>query len=550
MILRPYQQTAVEATFDEWLEHDSTLLVMPTGCGKTVVFSEIIRRMQPARALILAHRSELIAQAVKHVERIGLDAEIEMADMWAGDHLWNQKQVVVSTVQTQIAGNGGKGRMARFNPDDFGVLICDEAHHFTAKSFVKVLDHYRQNPSLKILGVTATPDRADEQSLGKVFQSVAYDYEILDAIVDGWLVPIQQQMVTIEELDFSQIRTTAGDLNGADLALVMETEKNLHGIVSATIDIIGNRRTLVFAVAVKQAERYAEIFNRHKPGMADWVCGKTPKDQRHETFRKFRSGLTQILVNVGVATEGYDNPYVEVIVQARPTKSRCLYSQMVGRATRPLPGQVDGLETPEERRASIAASIKPTMLVIDFVGNSGRHKLITTADILGGKVSDEAIARAVAKAKQKGTALNMAEAVQAEERIIREEVEAQKRREAARRAKVVGMASFSSRSIDPFNAFHLEPVRERGWDKNKSLSEKQANLLRRQGIDPAALSYAQGRQVIAELFKRWDGHLATLKQCALLQKHGYDTKELTIDQAKNMIDALAKNGWRRPEVAA
>ncbi len=545
MILRPYQQIAVEATFDEWLEHDSTLLVMPTGCGKTVVFSEIIRRMQPARALILAHRSELIAQAVKHVERIGLAAEVEMADMWAEDHLWDQKPVVVSTVQTQIAGNGG-GRMQRFDPNDFGLVICDEAHHFTAKSFTRVLDYYRQNPALKILGVTATPDRADEQALGQVFQSVAYDYEILDAIVDGWLVPIEQQMVTIEGLDFSAIRTTAGDLNGADLAAVMEAEKNLHGIVSSTLDIIGERRTLVFAVTVKQAERYAEIFNRHKPGMADWVCGKTPKDQRHETFRKFRSGATQILVNVGVATEGYDNPAVEIIVQARPTKSRCLYSQMIGRATRPLPGLVDGLETGEQRRAAIELSEKPSMLVIDFVGNSGRHKLITTADILGGKVSEQAIERAVEKAKRQGTALNMADAVQAEERKIRNEIEEQKRREAARRAKVVGKASYSARTINPFDAFHLEPVRERGWDKNKSLSEKQAALLRRQGLDPSSMSYAQGRQVIAELFKRWDTKLASLKQCALLQKHGYDTRELTLDQAKKMIDALARNNWKRP----
>lgn len=546
MNLRPYQHEAVEAAFDEWLEHDSTLLVMPTGCGKTVVFSEIIRRIQPARALILAHRSELISQAVKHVQKIGLDAEVEMADMWAGDHFWNQKPVVVSTVQTQIAGNGGHGRMERFDPDDFGLVICDEAHHFTAKSFVKVLNHYRKNPALKILGVTATPDRADEQALGQVFQSVAYDYEILDAINDGWLVPIEQQMVTIDGLDFSAIRTTAGDLNGADLAAVMEAEKNLHGIVSASLDIIGDRRTLVFAVTVKQAERYAEIFNRHKPGMADWVCGKTPKDQRHETFRKFRSGDTQILVNVGVATEGYDNPYVEVIVQARPTKSRCLYSQMVGRATRPLPGLVDPFETDVERRASIAGSLKPSMLVIDFVGNSGRHKLITTADILGGKVSDEAIERAVAKAKKKGTALNMAEAVQAEERNLRAEIEEQKRREAARRAAVVAKASYSSRSIDPFNAFHLEPARERGWDKNKTLSDKQAALLRRQGIDPSTLTYTQGRQVIAELFKRWDSNLATLKQCNLLRKHGYDTRNITMEQAKSLIDGLAKNNWKRP----
>lgn len=546
MNLRPYQQVAVDATFKEWEDHDSTLLVMPTGCGKTVVFSEIVRRVQPKRALILAHRGELISQAVKHVENVGLDAEVEMADLYATASFWNQKPVVVSTIQTQIAGNGGHGRMKRFDPGDFGLVICDEAHHFTAKSFVRVLNHYRQNPELKILGVTATPDRADEEALGQVFQSVAYDYEILDAINDGWLVPIDQQMVTIEGLDFSQIRTTAGDLNGADLAAVMEREKNLHGIVSASLGIIGLRPTLVFAVTVRQAEMYAEIFNRHRIGMAAWVCGKTPKDQRHEIFRKFGSGETQVLVNVGVATEGYDNPRVEVIVQARPTKSRCLYSQMIGRSTRPLPGLVDNFPTAERRRDAIAASPKPSCLVIDFVGNSGRHKLITTADILGGKVSEEAIERAIAKAKQKGTALNMAQALEDEDRALQKQIEEQKRREAARKARIIGKATYSSRTINPFDVFQLEPVRERGWDKNKHLSDKQMSLLRRQGLNPDQMSYAQGRQVISEMFRRWHGNLATLKQCATLQKHGYVTKNITMAEASKLISALAANGWRRP----
>ena len=548
--LRPYQRTAVASAFTEWQDHDSTLIVMPTGTGKSVVFADIIQRIQPKRALVLAHRAELISQAYRHVERCGLDVDVEMADLWAGDNLWNNKPVVVSTVQTQISGNGGKGRMERFDPFDFGLIICDEAHHFTAQSFVRVLDYYRQNPDLKILGVTATPDRADEQALGQVFQSVAYDYEILDAIKDGWLVPIEQQMVTIDGLDFSEIRTTAGDLNGADLAAVMEAEKNLHGIVSASMGIIGNRRTLVFAVTVRQAELYSEIFNRHKPGMADWVCGKTPKDQRHETFRKFGNGATQILVNVGVATEGYDNPAVEVIVQARPTKSRCLYAQMVGRSTRPLPGIVDPFESPEERRAAIAGSAKPSSLVIDFVGNAGRHKLITTADILGGKVSDEAIERAVAKAKAKGKAVNMAGELDHEEREIREEVEERRRRDAARRARIIGKAQFSTRTINPFDVFQMEPARVRGWDAGKALTEKQANLLRKQGMDPSEMSYSQARQVLSELFRRWDGKLCTLKQANLLRKHGYETKELTMAAASELIDALARNNWRRPEQAA
>lgn len=545
MKARPYQQNAIDSIFDDWQEHDSTLIVMATGTGKTMVFSSVIERMLPGRALVLAHREELIWQAVERIQSFGIATSVEMAAHAAGASFWDEKPVVVSTVQTQVAGRNG-GRMTRFDPADFALVIVDEAHHATSPSYRRILDYYRQNPRLKILGVTATPDRADEAALGEVFQSVAFDYEILDAINDGWLVPVEQQMVTIDGLDFSAIRTTAGDLNGADLAAVMEAEMNLHGIVSSSLEIIGDRRTLCFAVTVKQAEMYSEIFNRHKPGMADWVCGMTPKDQRRETFRKFSNGQTQILVNVGVATEGYDNPAVEVILQARPTKSRCLYSQMVGRSTRPLPGIVDQWTEAEDRRAAIAGSSKPTCLVVDFVGNAGRHKLMTTADILGGKTSDEAVERAIAQAKKKGKALNMVEALADAESSLRMEAEQRRLKDAARRAKVVARAQFSTRSINPFDVFQMEPARERGWDKGKTLSEKQTNLLRKQGIDPADMSYAQGRQVLNEMFRRWDGKLATLKQCNLLQKHGYETKDLTMADAGKLIDGLAKNGWKRP----
>lgn len=542
---RPYQHNAIEAVFEDWKDHTSTMIVLPTGTGKSVCFAEIIRRIQPKRALVIAHRAELVFQAAKHVERAGLPTSIEMAELSADTDIWGDDPIVVATVQTLISGSRSK-RMQRFNPDDFGLLVVDECHHATAGSYRQIFDHFKQNPELKIFGCTATPDRADEEALGQVFESVAFDYEILDAINDGWLVPIEQQMVTIEGLDFSAIRTTAGDLNGADLALVMEAEKNLHGIVSASLEIIGDRRTLVFAVTVKQAEMYAEIFNRHRPGAADWICGKTPKDQRHEALRKFSNGDTQIMVNVGVFTEGYDNPGIEVIIQARPTKSRCLYSQMVGRATRPLPGVVDPFETAEERIEAIAMSSKPSMLAVDFVGNSGRHKLITTADILGGKVSDEAVEFAIKKAREKGTAVDISKLLAEEEAKLRKAEEERKRRDAARKANVVGKAIFSSRSINPFDVFQLEPLRERGWDKGKTLSEKQQSLLRKQGIDPRDISYAHGKQVIGELFNRWSRNLCSLKQANVLRRYGYETKEMTRTEASKLIDALVKNKWKRP----
>src|SRR5512136_3286008 len=291
MKLRPYQSAASDAIFKEWQENDSTLVVIPTGGGKTVLFADVIRRVFPRRALVLAHREELVFQARDKIQRVtGLAADVEMGEYRAEGGLFGSARVVVSTIQTQCSGGDGGGRMAKFEPSRFGLLIIDEAHHATSPSYRRVIEYYRSNPGLKVLGVTATPDRADEQALGQVFQSVAFDYEVLDAIHDAWLVPIEQQMVHVEGLDYSSIRTTAGDLNGGDLDAVMEAERNLQPMASASLAIIGQRRALVFTASVKAAEMTAEIFNRHRSGMASWVCGKPEKDERRNALAAFAAG--------------------------------------------------------------------------------------------------------------------------------------------------------------------------------------------------------------------------------------------------------------------
>ena len=550
MILRPYQSAASDAIFVEWQEHNSTLVVIPTGGGKTVLFADVIRRVFPRRALVLAHREELIFQARDKIQRVtGLRADIEMGEYQADGGLFEAARVVVSTIQTQCSGGDGGGRMTKFDPARFGVLIIDEAHHATSPSYRRVIDYYRTNPALKILGVTATPDRADEEALGQVFQSVAFDYEVQDAIHDGWLVPIEQQMVQVEGLDYSGIRTTAGDLNGGDLAAVLEAERNLQPMAAASLEIIGARRALVFTASVKAAETTAEIFNRHRGNMAGWVCGKTDKEERRRVLADFASGKLQVVCNCGVLTEGFDDPGVEVVIMGRPTKSRSLYSQMVGRSTRPLPGIVDGPETAEARRAAIAASAKPSCLVVDFVGNAGKHKLVTSADILGGKVSDEAIELAVAEARKAGGPVNMTAALDDAEAEVNRREQA-RLVEAARRARLVATARFTTQAVDPFDVLELHPVRSRGWDNARQLSEKQRSLLAKQGINPDELSFSEGKQLVAEIFRRWDGKLCSFKQAKVLRKYGYGT-EVSFAEASATIDALAKNGWRRGmEVAA
>ena len=545
MDLRPYQSAASDAIFAEWRENHSTLVVMPTGGGKTILFADVIRRMFPRRALVLAHREELIFQARDKIQRVtGLQADVEMGEYRAEGGLFDAARVVVSTIQTQCSGGDGGGRMGKFDPQRFGVLIIDEAHHATSQSYRRVIDYYRTNPALKVLGVTATPDRADEEALGQVFQSVAFDYDVLDAINDGWLVPIEQQMVHVEGLDYSSIRTTAGDLNGGDLAAVLEAEKNLQQMASASVAIIGQRRALVFNASVKAAEMTAEFFNRHRPGMASWVCGKTDKEERRTVLADFAAGKVQVVCNCGVLTEGFDDPGVEVVIMGRPTKSRSLYSQMVGRSTRPLPGVVDGPETADERRAAITASAKPSCLVVDFVGNAGRHKLITSADILGGKVSEEAMELALARTLKAGGPVNMTEALAEAEEDLKQREQA-RLAEAARRAQLVATARFTTQAVDPFDVLSLGPVKSRGRDDERQLTEKQRSLLAKQGINPDNVTFSQGKELVAEIFRRWDGKLCSFKQAKVLRKYGYSA-EVSFAEASATIDALAKNGWVRP----
>lgn len=553
MQLRPYQHDTRAAVLKEFEQANSTLVVLPTGCGKTVVAADIISFMQPRRAMFIAHRDTLIYQAIRTIEaHTGLRCAVEMANQTATDNMFDvSPQVVISTVQTQIAGENGEGRMTRFDPNDFGLLIVDEAHHYASPGWRRVPDYYRKNPNLKILGITATPDRADEEALGQIFDTVAYDYEILDAIHDGWLVPIEQQMVKIEGLDFSQVKITAGDLNGAQLAKVMEAEQNLQGVAGASIDIIGNRRAIVFTASVAHAEMTSNILNRHRSGMSEWVCDKTDKDTRKDMLKRFATGQTQVVCNCGILTEGFDDPGVEVCIMARPTKSRSLYAQMIGRTTRALPGVVDGPPTADERKAAIAASAKPSCLVVDFVGNSGKHKLMTSADILGGKVSDEAIERAIKTAEETGEPVRMDELLDQSEEELRQEAEKRRLEEEARKAKLVAKVQYRTQQISPFEAFDIQPVRSRGWHTGRQLSPKQSGLLLKQGIDPNSLSYPQARQVIGELFKRWDQNLCSYKQARILKKHGYDT-HVGRQEASAIIDMIAaKEGWptRKPVAA-
>ncbi|MDE2100102.1 MAG: DEAD/DEAH box helicase [Patescibacteria group bacterium] len=552
MKLRPYQHNGVSSTFLGWESGLRSLLgVMPTGCGKTVVFASVIRRIFPKRTMVLAHRAELVWQARDKIKQVtGFNVDVEMAEYKASNQaglFYPSAQVIVSTVQTHCAGGDGAGRMSKFDPMDFGLLVIDEAHHAVSPSYRRIIEYYKTNPNLKILGVTATPDRSDEEALGQVFEEVAFDYEILDAIKDGWLVPIEQQFVSIDDLDFSKIRTTAGDLNQGDLDAVMKSEKNLHGVASATIEIIGGRRGIGFASSVEHARLLADIFNRHKPGMANYVHGGTDKEERKMIISDFAAGRYQFLWNCGVFTEGFDDAGVEVISMARPTKSRCLYAQMAGRATRPhnsIAHTLNDVENAAKRRWMIQKSVKPSCLIIDFVGNSGKHKLATTADILGGNVSDEVLDLAIKSAQKSRGPVRMDRNILEEEERL-EQAKARAAEESARKARLVANASYKTTKVDPFDILQIKPVtKTREWNKNKVMSEKCKKIVReRFGLNPDELSYENGMNLVHEFFRRIEGKLCTFPQAKILKKFGCST-DVTFQDASAMIDAIARNKWK------
>jgi len=551
MKLRPYQKEAVENIHESMDEYGSTLLVLPTGCGKTIVFAhsvdEAIDKNPGMRAAVLAHREELITQAVDKIRRATKrTTEIEMADTWAINErgMFGTPDVLVSSIQTQCARWGQQRRMHRFDPQRFCKLVIDEAHHATADTYRRVIEHYQQNPQLGLLGVTATPDRHDEAALGQIFKSVAYVYEIQDAINDGWLVPIEQSSVDVHDLDIASIRTTAGDLNGRDLERALLLEKPLLEMTGPTMDIAGDRKTLVFAASVAHAERICEIFNREKPNAARYVTGKTNKEDRRKIFRDYTQGRFQYLVNVAVATEGFDEPSIEVIAMMRPTKSRALYAQMIGRGTRPLTGLVDPHEDKDDRRRAIADSPKPAIEVVDFVGNSGRHRLIRPADILGGNYNDDVVERAIRNAAKSGKPTNVQDELDKASREIADELERQRRKHI--RAK----AAFSKRTVNPFDTLGITTHRERGWDKVNPATEKQMNVLRKFKVDipKDGFSKAAASRIIGTLFQRIERGICTYGQAKVLKRAGYDGVDaMTKDEASRLIDVLAKNNWQRPQ---
>lgn len=535
---RDYQTEAHNAVMESWERVRSTLVVMATGTGKTVLFSRIAKsRVKHGRVLVIAHREELVQQAAKKIELVtGKMPDIDMANRRVRHDCMYASPFVVASVQSL------QRRIQNYPMHKFGTLIIDEAHHATAASYRKIRDRFIiDSPDSRILGVTATPDRGDGTAMGMVFDEVAYEMDLPRSIETGWLTPIKQTIKVVKGLDFSALKTRGGDFIPAELNQIMEEEEPAHNIVDGIIAEAQGRQTIVFCSSVKHAEMTTHILNRHQPGSARVVTGNTDSDLRRDMFEDFRHKRFPYLVNVAVATEGTDVPGIEVVAVAQPTMSRARYMQMIGRGLRPLDGLVDRCNTQQERHQAIRMSAKPHCHVVDFTGNTGRHKLVSTADILGGKYSD--FVRAQAKKRAKEGAVDMAEALRLEHEKELERL----RRQEERRKAIIAKAEYQTVNLnDPFALFSDAPDnQDRKLKSVERATGKQQTLLRKHGHKhPERYTKRQASAIIQKIMhaQAKKGGL-TQREFSMLQNMGYDMRNMSPQDARLILKAKAEAQW-------
>jgi ATP-dependent helicase IRC3 len=353
--LRPYQHECLERLKQRYRQGKRRVLVsLPTGTGKTVIFAHFPRyfRMKK-RLLVLAHREELLQQAKDKFDAVAPQARAEIEQ--AGLRASAQSQVVLASVPT--LGRKGSARLARLDPQDFYLVVVDEAHHAVAKTYRRIFDHFglfSPDTPRMLVGFTATPGRGDGQGLGQVFEEIAYDSSLELMIQAGYLCQVSGWRVT-SGVDLDGVKVRAGDFVESQLAQAVDVAPRNALLVRAYHELAPGRRAIVFCANVQHAQDVARAFS--EAGVqAEAVWGAMPRPDRREVLRRFSAGELDVVTNCQILTEGFDEPRVDCIIMGRPTKSRLLYAQMVGRGTR-------------------LHEDKSDLLVVDVADNSDKHSL-------------------------------------------------------------------------------------------------------------------------------------------------------------------------------
>ena len=506
MILRPYQQEFVQGVAKGFADgHMRQLGVLPTGGGKTICFAKIAQRFhekRQERTLILAHREELVEQAAAKIESAtGIIPTIEKAERRAS----RDSAVVVGSIQTMQGA-----RLETWDKNHFGLIVCDEAHHAISDQWQKALNHF----DTRVLGVTATPDRGDKRTLAKYFQNLAYEIGVLDLIRDRYLAPVKVRSVPLK-IDLTAVKSSAGDYDSRalDSAITPYLAEIANYIATKCQD---RKKIVVFLPLIATSQRFVEecikagIDARHVDGES--------KD-RKEILSDYSAGKFRLLSNAMLLTEGWDEPEVDCIIVLRPTKSRSLYAQMVGRGTRLAPG-------------------KEYLLLLDFLWLYLRHDLAKPASLVANTQKEE---DAITKALESGDDKDLSEASgdaaeEAEAALVREIAENSKRKETFMDLSAVGALLKDVKLHDYKPTFQ--------WEEGK-VSEKQAAVLEKFKIRVSTRGEAS--MIMDQMFNRSRKNLATIAQIKWLHRMKHPSPETaTFQEAKDFLDMK----WQKKPAAA
>lgn len=521
MPLRDYQRECVASVERGWKEAQRQLVVLAGGCGKTIVAAHLAKSevANGGRVLFLAHTDELLEQAIdKFTRAVGIVPDKEKADR----HASPESSVVVASIQTLSRQN----RLTTFPPDHFSLVIIDETHRVMADSYQRVIGYFRS----RLLGITATANRGDKRSLGEIYQRVAYEYGLLEAVRDGYLVrPIVKNVPLQIDLRGIKVSRTG---QGSDFDL-LEVSDRIHPILREVAKQLAIHarplKTVVFTPSVQTArELSAALVLEGIP--ATFVSGECKdRDQKVEAFRNAPQGT--FLVNALLVVEGFDVPDITGVCILRPTKIWSFFVQCSMRGSRTITGTIDGITDKAMRLRAIADSIKPQFTLIDFLWLTDRIDLIQPVDLVttNPKIREQLVAL-------EGDDLVANQAVA--ERNMLKALAAEARRHARRQARVIDPIAMSVAIGDAALA-SWEP--ETAWDSDPP-TPGQLSFLAKNGIDVTKVRFkGYASKLIWRVIQRLKLRLATVRQLSLLAQFGVDEQQsatLTIKEASALIDKL------------
>lgn len=494
--LRDYQQAATEACLRDLETYRSSLIVLATGLGKTILFCKLVDHWQ-GRVLVLAHLEELLQNARDDLMAItGEPVGIERSK----DHHEGER-IVVGLIQSVSK------RLKHFPPNHFSLIIVDEAHHAASEAYHRVFEHFS---GAKLVGLTATDSRADGEGLP--FECCSYRMGIREGIEEGYLVPVRGKRVIIDAINLSRVKRKGPDGDGDfdDLALDDEMVKGASAIADVLVSDYPFEKGILFFPGCASAKLTCELLNEREPDSALYLDGTIIGQTRRDLVDGLKAGKWRWLCNVGIATEGFNWPEASVVGMCCPTLSRPAYAQRVGRGTRSLAGLLNGLSTASTRKAAIAGSNKPSMLILDFVGVSANLDLISYESFLDDPEPkpekeegffDEAEDEGEEPEEEgffDGPNLNL-------------------------RAIARGIKSSTQHSYDDFNPFEpsgaqYERVELRGSEigQDPPLSHKQYRLLCKYGIDNESLTKVEAQKLVGFVaskgFRLWAPELGVLQK--------------------------------------